>query len=108
MALIPIATGGGIGPRAWRWVSPEYTMDSPTQVKRFYGVRVKISGSLSGAEYSTDGGSSWSSLALDGNGLSTAPATGSTFKTFRLRLTGNTGAAVYTVSIMFRRMVGQR
>jgi hypothetical protein len=83
-------------------------MDSPTQVKRFYGVRVKFSGSLSTAEYSTDGGASWSSLALDGNGLSTSPAVGATFKTLRLRLTGNTGSAVYTVSIMFRRMVGQR
>lgn len=85
----------------WIFISKEFTLDTPDQIKAFYDLAVDSSTTVT-VSYSTDGGSAWSSLS--GTDLSGLRAT-----SFMIKVAGNvSGVTVDSIALIYRRMRGLR
>ena len=85
----------------WSFYSKEFTLDDPSQDKKFYKIISDYTGTVT-IEYSTDGGTTWTTASTEN--LSTVRA-----KTIKLRVRASSATAILdSISILYRRLRGKR
>lgn len=91
--------------KSWVFISKEFNLDSPSQLKKFYKLTADSSGSVV-LEYSIDGGTTWRSPTSDK--IIDASGDFEHKESIMVKASGDVNSTVDSISILYRRMRGKR